>query len=250
MENFFVVNKRDLLIGNGNFAHEVSTESGIGFNDLQISGNEQETVYRRRIALDLRVDNTRINIGQEGFALHKSVKFLVDGFIRFSKNLTDNIVATCGLPISTRLTIVAEVVDNRPGIKYLGITELISIVPRADLFVFIFCFIVLCHFLNFFGGKSKILAVFAVYNGVDGEVIKTAENAFLCYAENTREESVGEMFVILETAGEKVAHKADNFVVEPFDVSLLNRSVIFVYDDNGSDTVILVEHTGKICQRI
>ena len=160
---------------NGNFAHEVSTESGIGFNDLQISGNEQETVYRRRIALYLRVDNTRINIGQEGFALHKSVKFLVNRFISFTENLTDNIVATCGLPISTRLTIVAEVVDNRPGIKYLGITELISIVPRADLFVFIFCFIVLCHFLNFFGGKSKILAVFAVYNGVDGEVITARE---------------------------------------------------------------------------
>ena len=56
------------------------------------------------------------------------------------------------------------------------------------------------------------------------------------------------MFVILETAREKVTHKADNLVIETFDMSLLNGSIILVYDDNGGYTVILVEHTGKICQ--
>ena len=49
-------------------------------------------------------------------------------------------------------------------------------------------------------GKAKIGAVFFIQNGVDGQVVETAENTFLRYAQNARHQAEGKMTVILQAA--------------------------------------------------
>lgn len=57
------------------------------------------------------------------------------------------------------------------------------------------------------------------------------------------------MLVILETAGEKVTHKADNLVIEALDVSLLNGGIMDILPSIILQIhyIVLLEHCQEHC---
>ena len=115
---------------------------------------------------------------------------LVNFIIGIFKNLADNIIASGGLPESFRFAIVAEIIDDRPRIEYVGITEAITVVPFADLGVPITRAVILCHLPHFFRRKAEVVAVFFIENGVDFQIVQTAENTLLRYTENACQKPV------------------------------------------------------------
>ena len=49
-----------------------------------------------------------------------------------------------------------------------------------------------------------------------------------------------------KTAGKEIPHKQNHFLIIIFHVSLLNRSVILINDDNRSNAIMLMQHGRKI----
>ena len=77
---------------------------------------------------------------------------------------------------------------------------------------------------------------------MNGEVIKTAENAFLCNAQNTCEKTVGKVGIVFKRAGKQITHKTDNLFVVSGSVTLLDRCVVFINDDYSRLSVVFVKH--------
>ena len=108
--------------------------------------------------------------------------------------------------------------------------------------------IIACDFFALINRKAEVFTVFRVQNRIDCKVVQSAENAFFCYAQNAGEKPIGQVFVIFQPTGKQVAHKSDDFVVKALDVSLLDRRIVFVDDNNRRNTVIFVKHHREICQ--
>ena len=106
--------------------------------------------------------------------------------------------------------------------------------------------IIACDLFDFICRKTEVFAVFRVQNRIDCKVVQSAENAFFCYAQNAGEKPISQVLVIFQSAGKQVAHKSDNFVIKALDMSLLDRRVVFVDDNNRRNTVIFVKHHRQI----
>ena len=108
--------------------------------------------------------------------------------------------------------------------------------------------IIACDIFDFICRKTEVFAVFRVQNRIDCKVVQPAENAFFCYAENACKEAVCQVLIVLQSAGKQVAHKPDNFVIKALDMSLLDRRIVFVDNNNRRNTVIFVKHHRQISQ--
>ena len=53
------------------------------------------------------------------------------------------------------------------------------------------------------------------------------------------------MLVIFENAGEKIPNKEHNIIIKAAGISLLNRRIIFINDDNRFCSMILMQHFGQ-----
>ena len=56
------------------------------------------------------------------------------------------------------------------------------------------------------------------------------------------------MLVILKAPGEQIAHKPDHFIIIAFHVSLLNRRIVLINNNNGRNLVVLMKHCRQIQQ--
>lgn len=112
LQDFLVVDERDFLVRQGQFADEVAAERLFGLDDPQIARHEQETVDRRRIVADLRIDHAGVDVGCDGFPLNQQVQLVVHAVVRGRQNLADHGIAAGRLPVGARLAFVAEVVDD------------------------------------------------------------------------------------------------------------------------------------------
>ena len=97
-----MVNLRNFLIRQSHLTHKISVKGGGCFQYLQIACNQEEAIYRGRIALDLGIDNAGIHIGGEGFAIYKRSQLLINFFVCTRNDLANNIVASCGLYVSSK----------------------------------------------------------------------------------------------------------------------------------------------------
>ena len=97
--------------------------------------------------------------------------------------------------------------------------------------------------------EAEIRAEAVVHNGVDRQIVQPAEDALLGHPQDAGEKAEAQMTVILQAAGEQIAHEQDDLIVKAPGMALLDRGVIFVYDDNRRDLVMLVEHAGQGQQR-
>ena len=80
--------------------------------------------------------------------------------------------------------------------------------------------------------QAKVGAVPAIEDGVDLQVVEPAEDALLRHTEDTGQEAVGQMRVVLQAAGEQIAYEPDDVLIETTGVALLDRCVVFVDDDD------------------
>ena len=200
LQDFLVVDKCDFLVRQGQFADEVAAERLFGLDDLQIACHEQETVDRRRIVADLRVDYAGVDVGCDGFPLNQQVQLVVHAIVRGRQNLADHGIAAGRLPVGARLAFVAEVVDDRPRIEDVGIAEAVAVVPFADLLILVVGAVVMRHGLDLLVREAEVFAVAVVEDGVDLRVVQAAENAFLGDFEDPGQESERQMAVVLESA--------------------------------------------------
>ena len=99
--------------------------------------------------------------------------------------------------------------------------------------------------LYFVVGKAEILAEAVVHNGIHRQIVQPAENALLGHTKDTGEETEGQVTVVLQAAGEEVSHKQDDLIVKVTGMTLLDRGVIFINDDDRCDPMMLMEHSGQ-----
>ena len=58
------------------------------------------------------------------------------------------------------------------------------------------------------------------------------------------------MLIILQAAREKITHKKDNLVIKVLHIALLNRNIVFIYNNNRRNTIMLMQSQRQISQRI
>ena len=54
------------------------------------------------------------------------------------------------------------------------------------------------------------------------------------------------MRVIFQASGEEIAHETDDLIVIAESMSLLDRSIVFVDDNDGGNLIVGMEHPGQI----
>ena len=197
----------------------------------------------------MRINHACVDISCKRAAVDKRREAFVDFVVCFFNNLTDDVVASRGKPKCSRLTVIAEIVNNRPRVKNIRLAEAVAVIPFANLVELIRSTVVRRHFFYFVCSKSEIFAVFIIEDRIYCKVIQPTENAFFGNAENTCEETECQTLIILETAGQKITHKRDNIIVETVCVTALNWSVILINDDNSTLTVMFFQHFRQIQQR-
>ena len=190
----------------------------------------------------MRINHASINEGGERLALDKRSQSMIRLFVRLRKHFADNIIAAGRNPESSRLALIAEIVDHRPRVENLRLAEAVAVVPLANLIKFVSRTVIFCHSLYFIRRKAEVSAVLVVQHGVDGQVVHAAENALLRHPQNAGKKAERQMLIILEPARKQVSHKLDDLVVVVLLISLLNRRIILVNDDDGRNAVVLMEH--------
>ena len=148
-KDLFAVDERNLFVGQSYFAHIILAVRLVAAHSLQITCHQQEAVNRGRIILDLRINDTGVNVRNKGFALHQQLQTLHNIRRCRSQHLTDDVIASGGLPECFGTAVIIEVSNDRPGIKNLGIAEKVTIIPIAELLIFIRSMIVVRHFMYF-----------------------------------------------------------------------------------------------------
>ena len=181
-------------------------------------------------------------------SLHNGFQFLHDIRRRICKNLSDNIVATCGLPECPRDALIAEVSNHRPRIEYLRSAKTITVIPLADLIILFSSSVVRCHLPHFIRRKTEVFAVSMIQNRIDLQVVEAAEDALLCHTQNARQETIRQMRIVLQATRKQDSHEADHLIVIPKHMSLLNRRVVFINDDDWFHTVMFMQHSGQVQQ--
>ena len=99
LQDLLSIDKGDLLIGQCEFAHIVIAEGRVDLNCVQIAGDEEETVNRRWILLNLRIDDASVDIGDNGFAGDQRGELLIDILVCLGNDLPDDLVAAGGQPV-------------------------------------------------------------------------------------------------------------------------------------------------------
>ena len=177
----------------------------------------------------------------KGLALHQQLQTLHNIRCCRSQHLTDDVVASGGLPKCFGTAVVVEVSNDRPGIKNLGITEAVPIIPIAELLILIRCAVVFRHLTHFVRGETKILTITFIQDGVDFQVVQAAEDTLLCNTQDAGQEAIAQMRIVLQTAGKQIAHKSNDSIIETVHMSLLDGSIVFVNDDDGGNIMVLMK---------
>jgi len=180
-------------------------------------------------------------VRNKGFALHQQLQTLHNIRRCGSQHLTDDVVASGGLPKCFGTAVIVEVSNDRPGIKNLCITEAVPIIPIAELLILIRCAVVFRHLTHFVRGETEILAITFIQDRIDLQVVQAAEDTFLGNTQDAGQETIAKVRIVLQTAGEQVSHESDDRVVKTAHMALLNGSIIFVNDDDRCDIVVLME---------
>ena len=239
---FLLIDKRDFLVGKCYLAHETIGKSRISMNDFQITGDKQKAVHGRRVGPDLRINDTCIYISQEGFTLQKRLQTFIDICTGFREHFSDDLIAAGGLPIGTGTAVIAEVIDQGPGIENLIFAKTIPVIPFAEFIIMIGCAVVCGHFPHLLRRETEVSAVFLIQDGVDGQIIESTEDAFFRHTENTGHKTEGKMSVVLQSPRKQIAHEKDNLIIKAFAVSLLDWRIIFVDDDDRSRQIVFMKH--------
>ena len=69
LQNFFVIHKRNLPVGQRHLAHILTAESRIYLYDFQIACNQKKAVNGGRIISNMGINNSSVDIRQERFPL-------------------------------------------------------------------------------------------------------------------------------------------------------------------------------------
>ena len=172
----------------------------INIGNLQVSGYQKKAVYTIWIILNLGIDNTGINIGCDFFTTEQLIK--VFGNFRRSclDNFSDYLIAAGGLPECFRKAVVRDIIDYRPWIKDFCIAKTISIVPFAELIIFIVFSIVSQHVFYLFFSKTKIRAVAIIENRIGFQIVHAAEDTFLCYTQYSCKKAKCKVWIVLESS--------------------------------------------------
>ena len=245
-EDLLAVDEGDLLVGQGHPAHVAAEEIRIHIVNLQITGHKQEAEDGGRVALELGVDHIGVDVGQEGLALHQQFQPFQNVRGGAGEDFLDDVIAAGGEPEGLGSAVIAEIPNDRPGIENVGTAEAVAVVPLADLLILFRRTVVLRHLPHLVGGEAEIPAVLLVQNGIDHQIVQAAEDALLGHTEDAGKETVAQMGIVLQTAGEQVAHEADDLIVEATHMALLDGRVVLVDDDDGSHIVVGMEHPGYI----
>ena len=139
--------------------------------------------------MDLRINHARVNVGTDGFPLNQEIQLLVHVVVRGRQDFPDHGIAAGRLPVCARLTLVAEIVDDRPRIEDIGVAEAIAVVPFAYFRILVFGLVILRHGLDFLVREAEVFAVSVFEDCVDLRVVQPAENALLGDLENPGQES-------------------------------------------------------------
>ena len=150
----------------------------------------------------MRINDTRVNVRNKGLALHQQLQTLHNIRCCRSQHLTDDIIASGRLPECFGTAVIVEVPNDRPGIKNLGITEAVPIIPIAELLILIRCAVVFRHLTHFVRGETEILAITFIQDGVDFQVVQAAEDTLLCNTQDAGQETIAKVRIIFQTAGE------------------------------------------------
>ena len=192
---------------------------------------------------DFRINDTGINVGGDLLSFQKSLQRRHRFSRCFFQDFPYDRIITGGLPECFREALFIHIINNRPRIKDFAVSETIPVIPFLCLFQFFGSTIADQHFLYFFLCKTKIGAEAVIHDGVDLQIIHTAENTFFGDAKDPREKTVGKMRVIFKCTGKQVPDETDDFLIITGFMTLLNRCIVFVDDNDGSFPDMLMEHS-------
>ena len=193
----------------------------------------------------MRIDNAGIHRGHKGLSLHKQLQALHDVRCGLRQHLADDLVAAGGLPERLGAAVVVEITDDRPGVEDLTVSKTVAVVPIAKLLVLLRHPVIGRHLLDFLRGKAKVFAVTILQDRVHFQIIEAAEDAFLGNTEDAGQKTVAQVTVVFQATGKEVAHKADDGIIKAIHMALLDGCIVFINDNNGRDTVMLVQQTGQ-----
>lgn len=245
-EDLLAVDEGNLLVGQGYPTHVAAEEIRIHVLDLQIAGHQQEAVDGGGVALELGVDHIGVDVGREGLALHQQFQPFQNVRGGAGEDFPDDVIAAGGQPECFGAAVVAEISDDRPGIENVGAAEAVTVVPLANLLIFFRCIVVPCHLPHLVGGEAEIPAILLVQNGIDHQIVQAAEDTPLCHTEDTSEEAIAYVRIVLQTTGEEVAHEAGGLFVEAPHMSMMDGDIVLIDDDDGCHIVVDMEHPGQI----
>ena len=245
-EDLLTVDKGDLLVWQGHLTHIAAGKGLIRAVNLQVAGHQQEAIDGGRIALELGIDHIGVDVGQEGLTLHQQFQLLQNVRGGAGEDFLDDVVAAGGEPESLGTAVIAEITDDRPGIENVGVAEAVAVVPLADFLILLRCAVIPCHLPHLVSGEAEILAVLLVQDGIDHQIVQTAEDAPLCHTEDASEEAIAYVRIILQTTGEEVAHEAGGLFAEAPHMSMMDGDIVLIDDDDGCHIVVGVEHPGQI----
>ena len=120
-------------------------------------------------------------------------------------------------------------------------TKSVSVIPAADLLIFVLFPIVVQNFFYFLSRKAEIFTVTVVQNRIGFQIIHAAENAFFRHAENSCEKAKSQMWIILQAAGKEITHEIHDFRIKIAMMSLLYRCIVFINNDNTFLSIMLVQ---------
>ena len=250
LQDLLLVHIGDLPVRQRHLAHIAVAHGHLGGDQLQIAGEQQEAVDGGGVFPNLGIDHVGIDIGQHGISLQKRVQLFIQLRRGSGHDLPDDVVGAGGHPERLEFAFLVEIIDDGPGIENITAAEAIAVIPLAQLPILVGNAVICRDLLDFLVGESKILAEALVQDRIDHQIVHPAEDALLCHPQDTGQEAIGQMRVILEAAGEEIAHKAHDIFVEALQMPLLDRRIVFVDDDDGGDPVVHMEHLGQDQQRV
>ena len=187
---------------------------GVNLGYTQIAGNQQKAVDTVRVILNFRIDHIGIHISGNTLVSQQSVEIFSNFRCGRRNYLTQSVIAAGGLPEGLWHAVVRNIVNDRPGIENFRFSELVTVIPVADLLILLAGIVIGQHIFYLILGETKIPAVSIIQQGVDLQVIQAAEDALLGNSQNTGQEAIGQILVVLQTAGEKITHEIDDFLVK------------------------------------
>ena len=162
LQYLFIVDNRNLPIGQRYLAHIIAAKRRLRFQCLQISCNQQKAVHRWRIIPNLGINHSCVDVCQNWLSLQQFIEMLINVRICIRQDLADNFIIARRLSESLGPAMISEIVYDWPRIKYFRAAEPVSVIPCTNLLVFLLCTVIAGNFFYFLRCKPKIFAVPAV----------------------------------------------------------------------------------------